>query len=66
MKCIKEKCKYCKTHDFYNSYYSCHIGGSFKKDNEDINCVISDKIVDIELELEKMKKYRGFIDENQI
>lgn len=65
MKYIKDKCKYCDTHDFYYSYYSCYIGGSFKKDNNDVSCVIDNEIDKIEQKLEEMKKYKEFINKSQ-
>ena len=65
MKCIKEKCKYCNTHDFYFGYYSCYIGGSFEKDNKDVSCVINSKIEDIEISLRDIKEYKEFIKKNQ-
>ena len=65
MKCIKEKCKYCNTHDFYHSYYSCYIGGSFEKDNENVFCVIDDKIEDMEISLRDIKEYKEFIKKSQ-
>lgn len=65
LKCIKDKCKYCDTHNFYYSFYSCHIGGSFEKDNDNVSCVIDGEIEDIEHKLEEIKKYRDFIKKSQ-
>ncbi len=65
MNCIKDKCKYCDTHSFYYSYYSCHIGGSFEKDSGNVSCVIDGEIEGIEHKLEEIKKYRDFIRKNQ-
>ena len=65
MKCIKDKCKYCDTHDFYFSYYSCYIGGSFEKDSNNVSCVIDSEIDKIQQKLEEMKKYKEFINKNQ-
>ena len=65
MNCIKEKCKYCDAHDFYYSFYSCHIGGSFKKDSDDVVCVIDYEIEKMEENLREIKQYKQFIKESQ-
>ena len=47
MKCIKDKCKYCTGHDFYNSYYVCTLHGKTFKKNKESDCLILDVIQDM-------------------
>ena len=57
MKCIKDKCRYCKEHDFYSSFYNCTLlNKSFKKDNN-IDCLLRDIIQDMEDNLNELKEY---------
>ena len=61
MKCIKSKCRFYKEHDFFSSAYVCSLGGSFKKDGKNIECVLDVRLKELEREKELLEKYSKFI-----
>lgn len=70
MKCIKEKCKYCRGHMFYSSINICKADPfslySFRKDTgKDVKCIINTCIDGVENKLKELKAHKQYIKENQ-
>lgn len=65
LKCIKDKCKYCSEHMFMCSARECKFRQvGFNKDAE-IDCVIDKEIKNTKKKLQKLLKYRKYIENKQ-
>ena len=61
MKCIKNKCRYCKDSLFWGSRVECILdGSSFPRDSEK-ECVIPKYINELQKDIEFLQKYGRFI-----
>lgn len=59
MNCIKEKCKYCKEDDYKCSVFRCILADFyvFKKDTENVECIIDNIIANRKYILKKIEDY---------
>lgn len=65
MKCIGEKCKYYKQHDFYASCFRCVLCGSTRPKANSNECYIKKEIQNREDILNDLRMYTEVIIENQ-
>jgi hypothetical protein len=64
MKCIKGECRYYQDHEFYQSYFVCNLIGNSSKKDSDRDCLILDIIQDAQDNIEDLKNYAVFIENN--
>ena len=66
MKCIKEKCKHFREHDFRMSAFKCGLDTYHSHSKEgDMTCLLLKVVTEYENKIRSMIKYQEFIKDNQ-